>query len=308
MPTSSQFRRLHRRAGIDRFAGLPPQFERSGNDWLFRQHGYGPAIKIGDDEYAALMRAGLRAIVLHALALPVFGWLGWLVIERLLPDWSINALAAVFGVIVSLIGLALFGSLRHRAEAPARAFIDRSPVAPARDPSDAAQPGYATIVTITALLLVAAALGTQQPPAFYIAFASASVMLGLILMVRRFRFEAALTVIQRERLREQRAAEYQREMAKARTQPDGHWWQLPLLLLFVALELIFLAMGVLICVAIVVAITGEPSSGMSFGQFVIGFLPGLALGYFLFQPLERLCKRWTGASAIHAFDWLPPSW
>ncbi|SFR96817.1 hypothetical protein [Sphingomonas jatrophae] len=308
MATTAQFRRLHRRVGIDRVAGLPPQFERSGDTWLFRRHGHGPAVRISDDEFQASMRAGLRAVLVHALVLPLFAWLGWLVLERLLPDGSVNALAALFGVVLSVIGLALFGSLRHYADAPGRAFAGRPQVAPARDPSDATQPGWTTIVALTFILLTAAALGTRQPAAFYIAFATASVMLGLILAVRRLRFDAALTVVQRERLREQRAVERQREVARLGRQPDVHWWQLPLLVLFILLQLAFLALGVIVCVGVVLGITGETSTGMSFGQFIAGFLPGLALGYVLFIPLERLCKRWTGVSAVHALDWLPPSW
>lgn len=48
MPTSPEFQRLHRRAGIERFAGLPPRFERSEPGWLFRRRGYGPAIRVSD--------------------------------------------------------------------------------------------------------------------------------------------------------------------------------------------------------------------------------------------------------------------
>lgn len=306
MTTSSEFRRLHRRAGIDRVAGLPPQFERLERDWLFRRHGHGPAIRVSDDEYAAFMRRGLRAIVLHGVALVVFGGLAWLLAERLLPGFGDHARALVFGVALSLIALALYGSLRHQADAPARALAHRPPERPARDPDASMQPDYSTIVVLVLFLLFVAAIGTRQPTSFYIVFAVVAVMLGVFLAIRRQRFDRILTVVQRERLRDQRVAA--REIERTRWQEPGVLWKGALLLVFIALELVLLVGGVLLGVGIAQAIAGQTSEDAGFGVFILGFLPGLAFGGLLFWPLEKLCKRWTGHSAVHAFDWLPPSW
>lgn len=306
MQTSAQFRRLHRRAGIDRFAGLPPQFERSERGWLFRRYGHGPAIRVSDEEYAGFMRAGLHAVVLHGIALLAFGALAWLVLERALPDWSDTARAPVLGVVLSLIALALHGSLSHSADAPTRALVDRPPEKPARDPDASMQPNYTTIIGLVLFLLFMAAIGTQQPASFYIVFGTASIMLGVILAIRRLRFDRILTVVQRERLREQRVTELAIE--RARRKDAEPWWKGLLLLVFVGLELVLLAGGVLLGVGIAQAIAGQTSENASFGVFMLGFLPGLAFGGLLFWPLEKLCKRWTGYSAVHAFDWIPPSW
>ncbi|MCP3733458.1 hypothetical protein M9979_00975 [Sphingomonas sp. RP10(2022)] len=302
MPTTPAFRRFHRRAGIDRFAGLPPQFERTDHGWWFRRYGHGPAIAVSDDEYAAFMRAGLTALVVHAIALVVFGILAWLLLVRMLPDWSDNGHAIVFGIILPLIALALHGSLRHHADAPTRALAHRPPRLPARDPDASMQPNYSDIVVLTLFMLFMAAIGTRQPPSSYIAFATISVVVGVILVIRRLRFDRILTAVQRERLREQRRDA--RAIARAAPASPGWYWRAPLLLVFVALELAMLAAGVLLGVGIAQAIAGTTG----FGIFMLGFLPGLALGGIAFMPLERLCKRWTGHSAVHAFDWLPPSW
>lgn len=306
MTTASRSHRLHRRAGIDRVAALPPQFERVGNTWFFRRRGHGPAIRVSDEEYLGFMRTGLRAVVLHIVALPIFATLGWLLLARVLPDVGGTARAAIFGVVLSLIALALFGSLRRHADAPARALVQRPPERPARDPDASMQPSYGTTIGVTLLLLFLAAIGTRQPPSFYVTFASASVMFGIILFVRRLRFDGSLTAPQRERLRQQARAEREAERAMAAT--GGSLWQGLLLLMFVVLELAFLALGVMLGVGVAQAIFGQSGEGLSFGVFMLGFFPGLALGLLLFWPLEKLCKRWTGSSAIHAFDWIPAGW
>jgi hypothetical protein len=302
MQTSAQFRRLHRRAGIDRFAGLPPQFERSDRGWLFRRHGHGPAIRVSDGEYVGFMRAGMHAIILHGAAVIAFGSLAWLLLDRILPNWGANARAAVFGVVLSLIALALYGSLRHYADAPTRALVDRPPEQAARDPDASTQPNYTTIIGLVLALLFLSAIGTQQSASFYITFATASVMLGVILAIRRLRFDRVLTVVQRERLREQRATE------RARRKETDPLWKGALLLVFVTLEIAMLGGGIILGVGIAQAIAGQTSKDLGFGLFMLGFLPGLAFGGLCFWPLEKLCKRWTGYSAVHAFDWIPPSW
>lgn len=306
MQTSAQFRRLHRRAGIDRFAGLPPQFERSDRGWLFRRYGHGPAIRVSDDEYARFMRTGLWAVILHGVALIAFGALAWLLLDRMLPGWSGNARAPVFGVVLSLIALALHGSLRHYADAPTGVLVDRPPERPARDPDASMQPNYTTIIALVLFLLFMAAIGTQQPASFYIAFATASVMLGVVLAIRRLRFDRILTVAQRERLREQRVTELAIE--RARRKESDPLWKRAVLFVFVALELVVIGGGIILGVGIAQAIAGQTSDDMGFGVFMLGFLPGLAFGALLFWPLEKLCKRWTGYSALHAFDWIPPGW
>lgn len=299
-------RSLRRPIGIDRIAGLPPQFERVRGGWLFRRHGHGPALPLSDQERAAFQREGWRSVLLHAAALPLFGWLAWLLLARILPMSSTNAIALIFGVIISLIALALFGSIRHAADAPARRLADRAFVLPAREPDDAMQPDYATIIGLMTGLLFLAAIGTHRAASFYIAFASASVMLGIILTVRRWLFDNRLTAVQRERLRAR--ADERRAARRVERHAGRSWWKGALLLAFVIVELIFLAGGVLIGIAIVLAISGQSSEQLTFGLFMIGFLPGLALGALAFWPLERLCKRWTGASAVHAFDWVPAGW
>lgn len=306
MQTSAQFRRFHRRAGIDRCAGLPPQFERTDHGFLFRRYGHGPAICVSDEEYAGFMRTGLWAVILHGVALIAFGALAWLLLDRMLPDWSDNARAPVFGVVFSLIAVALHASLQHYADAPTRALANRSPERPARDPDASMQPNYTTIVALVLFLLFMAAIGTQQPTSFYIAFATASVMLGVVLAIRRQRFDRVLTVLQRERLREQRVTELAIE--RARRKNDEPLWKGALVLVFVAVELALLGGGIILGVGIALAIAGGTSEDMGFGVFMLGFVPGLCFGALLFWPLEKLCKRWTGYSAVHAFDWIPPGW
>jgi hypothetical protein len=304
MPFTAERNRIGRRLGIDQFAGLPPQFERTNPGWHFRRHGHGPAIRVSDEEHAAFLRSGFHAVLLHGAALPIFGGLAWLLLKRIVPTWNDNAIAAVFGIVLSLIALALHLSMRHHADAPARALALRSPEQPARDPDASMQPDYSTIVMLVLILLFLAAIGTGQPASFYFAFASGSVMLGLILTLRRWRFGRALTVAQRERLRVQ-AAEAR---ARAKGENGQSFWQFLLLLVFIVIELAMLVGGMLLGVGAAQSISGQTSEEFSFGIFMLGFLPGLGLGALCFWPLDRLCKRWTGSSATDAFDWIPPSW
>lgn len=302
MPFRLDYRSAHRRIGIDRIAGLPPQFESLRSGWVFRRHGHGPALPLSEAEHAGFVREGVRAVLLHAVALPVFGWLAWLMLARMLPGWSINLRAALFGIVLALIGLALHLSLRHRADAPARALAGRQPVAPARDPDDATQPSYVTIIALTLWLLFLAAVGTRQPTGFYLAFASAGLMLGLFLAIRRWRFQHGLTPAQRQRLRDTHQTERRERRAGRR------WWQTPLFLLFVLVELILVAAIVIVALAIVAGITGQSIADIGFGPFMIGFLLGILLACFAIGPLDRLCQRWTGHSTRHAFDWWPVNW
>lgn len=307
MPTSPQFRRVSRRAGIDRVAGLPQQFARTDRgDWLFRRYGYGPAIPVSDDEYARFMRAGLRAVVVHGIALAVFGVLAWLLLARLLPDWGDNGRALVFGVVLPLIALVLHISLGHYADAPTRALAGRSPVRPACDPDDSMQPHYRSIVGFVVVLLLIAAMATRQTPATQIALASAALTIGVILAFRRLRFENYLTPPQRTHLKERRVAEAVAE--RNRKRQSEPLWKSIVLILFVIVELATLGAGIVLGVGAALAVTGQTSEQAGFGVFMLGFAPGLIGGGMLFVPLERLCNRWTGYSAIQAFDWLPPSW
>lgn len=302
MPFRLDYRSAHRRIGIDRIAGLPPQFEGTRDGWLFRRHGHGPALPLSEAEHAGFVREGVRAVLLHALALPVFGWLAWLMLARLLPGWGTNPRAALFGVVLALIGLALHLSLRHRADAPARALAGRRPVAPARDPDDATQPSYGTILVLMLWILFMAAVGTRQPPGFYIAFATAGLMLVLFLAIRRWRFQHRLTPAQRQRLRTAHKTE-RRERRAAR-----RWWQTPLYLLFLLVGMILLGVIVIVALAITARITGTTIAEMGFGPFMTGFLAGILLGCFAIAPFDRLCRRWTGHSTRGAFDWWPLHW
>lgn len=294
------------RTNVEGLAGMSPQFAWSGDGWLFRRHGTGPAVPVTAQECAAFLRRGLYAILVHVAALVLLGGLAWLVLQRLLPAWSDNAVAGVFGVVLSFIGLALHGSLRHHADAPTRALAGRPAVAPALDPDDRTQPPYGAIGCLAVVLLFLAAIGNRRPESFYVAFASASVIGCAMLAVRRYLFDTSLTPAQRARLRDRSKAES--DAWQRRHQDQGRWWQLPLLLGFIVLEFAMLIGGVLLGLGIVLAISGRTSDQLTFGLFMLGFLPGLAAGVLAFLPLERLCKRWTGASAVHAFDWVPVNW
>ena len=244
--------------------------------------------------------------MLHGVALVVFGYLAWLMLDRLLPGPGDTTRALVFGVVLSLIALGLYGSLRHHADAPTRALAHRSPDLPARDPDASMQPDYSTIVMVVLFLLFAAAIGTRQPRDIHIVVAVVAVLTGVFLAIRRRRFDRVLTVAQRERLRDQRIAA--RETQRTYRRQPGAVWRGALLLVFVGIELAMLSGGILLGVGIAQAIAGPTSGNAGFGVFMLGFLPGLAIGGLLFWPLERLCKRWTGHSAVHAFDGIPPGW
>ena len=83
-------------------------------------------------------------------------------LERLLPGWSNNAIAVVFAVVLSLIGLPLFGSVRHHADAPTRTLAGRPALAPASDPDDRTQPSDGSIGCLAVMLLFLAAIGTFE--------------------------------------------------------------------------------------------------------------------------------------------------
>ena len=292
-----------RAIAIERVIGAAPQFERIDGGYLYRRDGHGPAIRVTAEEHDALTAGHGKILLLHAAALGVFGWLGWLVTQALLPRSGEAVVAAAFGVVLSLIALALYLSLRRYADAPWRALRHRPPERPARDPDASRQPAYRTIAGLVLLLLFLAAIGTRQPATLYVTMAVMAVMLGLFLTVRRWRFGARLTPEQRRHV----AAEAARERAARRSIP-GRRWRIALLLLFVLVEAILLLAGVVIGIGIVQGATGATSDTMTFGLFMIGFLLGMALGGLIVWPVDRLCKRWTGESAAGVLDFIPAGW
>lgn len=77
------------------------------------------------------------------------------------------------------------------------------------------------------------------------------------------------------------------------------------LLFFFALEAVAVLAGVWLAVSVVQLLTGHAGTP-SFGLFMIAFLPGLVIGYFIALPIDRLCRRLTGASAFDAFGSIGP--
>lgn len=292
---------------IERFAGVAPQFERTDGGYFFRRDRCGPAIRVTAAERDAFAAAGMRSLWLHVAAFGIFALTAWLLLDRLLINWSENGLAALFGIVVSLIAIALYGSLRWHADAPARALAGRPHERPARDPDVADLPGYGTIIGLTMLLLFLAAIGTRQPTSFYVAFASGSVMLGIFLATRTWWTRAGLTPDQRRRAAAIKAQARANERARARANKTSRW-QVLLLIVFFVLELIAIGVGIAMGVGIVVAVTGVGTDDLSFGPFMTGFLLGMVIAGLLIWPLEKLCKRWTGDSALNSFDFIPAGW
>ena len=303
MPSPALSRR-QRLMPVDHWAGVAPQFERIDGGWLFRRHRHGPAIRVTADERDAFAAAGRRALLLHALTFCVCSGATWLLVSRLFDGALVTAIA--FAVVVSLLAMALYGSQQWYADAPARALADRPAEAPARAPDHRERQSYTTIVATVAALLFLAALGTGQPLEVYVGLATGAVMLGLFMVVRRWRYDSRLSPTERRRADAALQEREAREKAAAGGSQSG--WQVALLLFFVMLELAVLAVAVILTVGIAMTVTGSTPDTMGFGLFMISFVAGLMLGVAANWPVDRLCKHWTGASAANAFDWIPAGW
>ncbi|WP_419808570.1 hypothetical protein [Sphingomonas sp.] len=293
---------------IDRWAGVATQFERTDGGYLFRRHGHGPAIRVAMAERDAFVAAGMRALLGHAAAFVGCGGAAWLVVREMMADSSPDLTAVAVGIVLSLVALALYVSQRWYADAPARALAHRPVVAPARDPDFSGRVGYLTIAVGTSCLVVIAALGTDQPRSFYVAFATIAVMGGIFAAIGKWFGDAALSPAQYRRAlaAEDTDQRHHRERAAAleRAHPTKAW-HAPLLLAVLALEIVVLIGALCATVAVAGAITGTGYAEMAFGPFMVAFVAGLVLGGLLVWPLDGWCKRRTGSSAIDALNVIP---
>lgn len=204
----------------ERYAGVTPQFERIDGGYLFRRDGCGPAIRVSVAERDAFAAAGRRALVWHVAAWTVCAAAGWLAVDSLMTDRGAVAAAIVLGIVQATIAMALYGSLRWHADAPGRALAGQPIERPARDP-DFTKPGDSVSIIGATLVILFVTLtsvsGTSARSSFYIGLASASVMLGLFMLVRRWRFNRALSPEQKARARSVARHERLRDGA-----PDRH--------------------------------------------------------------------------------------
>ena len=285
---------------IERLAGVAAQFEPSSDGYLFRRGGCGPAVPVTTAEHAALAKAGNRALLLHLGAFGVCCWAAWLAVARALPGSSDLAMGAVVGIVVSAIGLVIYGSLRWHADAPARAVSGRRATRPARAADFGGHPGYWTIVLWMAVLSIAV-VARPQPLAFNVALTIFGLVCALFVAGRRWLFARSLTSGQRAHARQAEKHERRADTPVARRRSLGI---VVLLLLFFVLELVALAAGILLSVQTAAALIGRPAGAMPDGAFLGAVFVGFAVGGLFMWPVDRLCKRWTGESVFSNFDFL----
>lgn len=215
----------------ERYAGVTPQFERVDGGYLFRRDRCGPAIRVSIAERDAFAAAGRRALLWHVAALLVCGAAGWLAVDRLINDGGEITTAILLGIVEALIAMILYASLRWHADAPGRALAGRPIERPARDPDFAKRLDTVSIIGLMLVLpfmICLSTLSDKVSVTVQIGLISASVMLGLFLLVRRWRFNRSLSPEQRARAREVARHERVRDGA-----PDRH----PIVALLVLLVL-----------------------------------------------------------------------
>jgi hypothetical protein len=292
---------------IDTFAGVATQFERNDGGYLFRRGGCGPAVRVSVAERDAFTQRARWSVAIHAVALGICGYAGWLGASRILGAGGEIVVAIGFGIVLSLIALVLYGSLRWNADGPGRAFAGRPVERPACDPDFRDRPGYGMILGTTLALLVLAAMGTQQPAGFYVTFATVAVMAGLFLAVRKIWFDSGLTPEQRRRAKAVARQEADDARPRRNGKPVSGW--IGLLQLFLALfQIAAIFGGFVLGMGIVTEIAGTTADTASGPGLWIAIGAGVIVAGLFGWGVERLCKRWTGESALGTFDFIPPGW
>ncbi len=294
------------RVPIDSLAGVAAQFEPVEGDYHFRRGGCGPAVRASAAERDAYTQRARWSVAIHAVALCLCGYAGWLAVDTTLGDRGEIVEAIGFGIILSLIALLLYASLRWNADAPGRALAGRPVERPARDPDFRDRPGYGTILGLTLGLLFLAAIGTQQPAGFYISFATVAVMTGLFLAAHKLWFDSGLTSEQRRRATAVARQEEEEARRAAGGKPMSRWIGV-LILLLSLIQIVAMGGGLMLGMAIVTTASGStefPSGGTLWIAIGMGVVVAALFGWLV----ERLCRRWTGESAIDTFGNIPIGW
>lgn len=296
---------------IDRLAGVAMQFERTDGGWFFRRHGHGPAVRVTAAERDAFAGTALRSALVHAAAMALCGTAGWLIVMRLMQGQNIYLRAVAIGIVLSLIGAALYASLRWNADAPGRALAGRPVERPARDPDYLEHGSYGTIGGGTLIILFIVALGTSQPPWVYATFATVVVMGGIFAALAKWRFERALTPVQQARAAQARAHERALEEDRVRTRTRNSVLtrgQAVLLVSLTALQFVAMIGGFIAGLYAAFALAGTTAAAASGDVIGLAIVAGLLLAALLMWGIERLCKRLTGESSLEPFTWVPGSW
>lgn len=300
-----------RQMPIDRVAGVAMQFERTDGGYFFRRHGHGAAIRVSAAERDAFAATALRTLLIHAVALALCGAAGWMIVLRAMDGANVYVRAVSIGVVLSLIALALWGSLRWNADAPGRALAGRPTERPARDPDFLEHESYGTILGATIFLVFLMALGTKQPGWIYVTFATVVVIGGAVAALRKWWFDRALTPDQTARAAQARQAEAararDRQATRDRHSTLGAGGAL-LVLFFVVLQLVVMAGGLFAGIGATLGIAGTSMEQSSGGVVILALLMGVVLAGLLAWGVEVLCKRLTGESAADTLSSIPPGW
>ncbi len=283
---------------FDKMAGIAAQFERSGDGFVYRRDGHGPAIPVSREEHDAFVRAGARATMYHLAALALCVAAAWLVATRVTVGADAIVFALVFATFSSAAAALLLVSHDWHRVAPARALSGRSAIRPPRARDGGA--GYGTIAGVMAIAVLWLFTGSIGTPAFRTFFAMSALLIGAFLVARRLLARRHLNPAQRKQ-----AAAAKRATATATTAAIGAGCAM---LLFVLVETVVGGAALFGTLALVLKIAGEPLSDPNGWVFAAGFLLGGGLAYLVMRRIDRLCRRWTGLSAIDAFDWLPVHW
>ncbi|OWK32867.1 hypothetical protein [Sphingomonas mucosissima] len=286
------------RAGpFDKLAGVAAQFEPAGDGYLYRQDGWGPGIPVTLLERDAFVRAGARDLLLHLAALALCVVAAWLAAVRVTSGADDVVGAVVFATFASAAAILLLISHEWHRRAASRAMAARRPAAPPRTaPGGGA--GYGTIAGVMAIALLWLFTGTIGTTAYRAFFAVSVLLIGMFLIVRRWLARRRLTPSQR------RAAT---PLRRASAEPASVGAGCAMLLFFL-LETVAGIFALFGTVALVLRLAGQPIEDPNGWVFAIGFLLGGAVAYAAMRMIDRLCKRWTGLSAMDAFSWLPVHW
>ncbi len=298
--------RHRNRMPIDTYAGVAPQFERIEGGYHFRRGGYGPAVRASAAERDAFTRRARWSLAIHAVALCLCGYAGWLAVDATLGVRGEVVAAIGFGILLSLTALLLYASVRWNADAPGRALAGRPVERPARDPDFRDRPSYGTILGLTLGLLFLAAIGTGQPAGFYISFATVAVMAGLFLAVNKLWFDSGLTPEQHRRAKAVARQEGDTARRGADGKPTSRW--VGVLILLLALFQIVAILGGLGLGMAIVTIGSGSTAFPSGGTLWVAIGMGVGVAALFGWLVERLCRRWTGESAIETFSNIPPGW
>lgn len=285
------------RAGpLDKLAGVAAQFEPTADGYLYRQDGWGPGIPVTLLERDAFVRAGARDLLFHLAALALCVVAAWITATRVTSGGDDVVRAVAFASFASAAAILLLISHEWHRRAPSRALTMRRPVAPPRTVPGSA--GYGTIAGVMAIALLWLFTGTIGTAAYRAFFAASALLIGMFLIGRRWLARRRLTPAQRRAATVSRRANAERPSVGAGCA----------MLIFFLLETVVGMVALFGTIALVLRLAGQPIEDPNGWVFTIGFLLGGASAYAAMRMIDRLCKRWTGLSAIDAFSWIPVHW